>query len=234
VADAGAVRLVITNDDGVDAPGIAALAEAASAFGRVIVVAPLREWSGCGHRVTTHDPLRVEARGADRYAVDGTPGDCVRLALHALAPDADWVLSGINAGGNLGADVVHSGTVAAAREAVLHGRRAIAISHYLRRRMQPDWAAAAARATRVLARLLHEGVPAGRLWNVNLPHLDPGAAEPETVRCETDPSPLPLSFADHQDGWRYSGDYHQRARRPGMDVDVCFGGRIAVSQVGLW
>src|SRR5262249_57858395 len=123
------MKLLLTNDDGVFAPGLEALAEAAAELGEVLVVAPASHLSGCGHRVTTHGPIRVEQVAPGRVAVDGTPGDCVRVALHDLMPDADWVLSGINHGGNLGADVHHSGTVAAAREAVLHGRPAIALSH---------------------------------------------------------------------------------------------------------
>src|SRR4029453_10946704 len=110
-------------------PGGAARARAARGRGRGRVIAPAGPWSGRSHAVTTHGPIRVDRRDGGRLAVDGTPADCVRLALHHLAPDAAWVLSGINAGGNLGADVHHSGTVAAAREAVLHGRPAIALSH---------------------------------------------------------------------------------------------------------
>src|SRR5437899_2952958 len=104
------MRLLLTNDDGLHAPGLAALEEAAAGLGELFVVAPSDAFSGCGHRVTTDGPLRVRQLGPHRFAVDGTPADCVRLALHGLVPTPDRVLSGVNAGGNLGADVHHSGT----------------------------------------------------------------------------------------------------------------------------
>src|SRR4051794_39363931 len=107
------MRLLLTNDDGIAAPGLLALESAVRHLGaEFVVVAPASVCSGCGHRVTTDGTIRVEERTPGRFAVEGTPADCVRLALHALATGVDWVLSGINAGGNLGADVYHSGTVA--------------------------------------------------------------------------------------------------------------------------
>ena len=99
------MQIVITNDDGIDTPGLAALEHAARGLGDLVVIAPVAENSNCGHRVTTHAGLRVEQRGPARFAIHGTPADCVRLALHHLASDAGAVLSGINHGGNLGADV---------------------------------------------------------------------------------------------------------------------------------
>src|SRR5262249_20550980 len=124
------MHFLLTNDDGIDAPGLQALFQAVQPFAESIVVAPASALSGCSHRVTTDGPIRIDKRAANRFAVDGTPADCVRVGLHALAKDVDWVLSGINAGGNLGADVHHSGTVAAVREAVLHGKPGIALSQY--------------------------------------------------------------------------------------------------------
>ena len=121
------MRFLLTNDDGIDAPGLQALYDAASQLGEVTVAAPTLVHSGCGHRVTTDAPFAVEEMGTGRFAVAGTPADCVRVALHDLAPRVDWVLSGVNAGGNLGADVYHSGTVAAVREAVLHGVPGVAL-----------------------------------------------------------------------------------------------------------
>jgi 5'-nucleotidase len=225
--------LVLTNDDGVDAPGLAALAEATEGLGLRRVIAPAHPWSGRSHAVTTHGPIRVGRREGGRLAVEGSPADCVRLALHHLAPDAAWVLAGINAGGNLGADIHHSGTVAAAREAVLHGRPAIALSHYIARGRALDWPRAALWAFRVLGLLLDRPWQAGTFWNVNLPHPEPGAPEPEVVFCPVDPSPLPLSFRLEGDDALYDGDYQRRARIPAADVDVCFGGRIAVSRIPL-
>lgn len=228
------MKLLLTNDDGIDAPGLAALFEAAAAVGTPVVSAPAEPLSGCSHRVTTGAPIRVEQRGQGRYAVCGTPADCVRVGLHGLIPDVAWVLSGINAGGNLGADVHHSGTVAAVREAVLHGVPGIAFSHYHRRGREIDWQRAAAWLRPVLCDLIGQPCPPGRFWNVNLPHLDPGADRPEVVYCPLDPAPLPLSFRLDGEWFHYNGDYHQRRRAPGHDVAVCFGGKIAVTQVALF
>ena len=133
------MKLLLTNDDGIEAPGLAALAEAAAGFGEIAVAAPLHAHSGCSHRVTTDGPLVVDLRADHRAAVSGTPADCVRVALHRYYPNFDWLLAGINAGGNLGADVYLSGTVAAVREAALHGRPGIAFSCYKRRELDYDW-----------------------------------------------------------------------------------------------
>src|SRR5437867_3207186 len=143
------MRFLLTNDDGIEAPGLEALCLAAG-FGAPVVVAPVEALSGCGHRVTTHQPLRIIPHQPGRYAVDGTPADCIRVALHRLMPEATWILSGINAGGNLGADVWHSGTVAAVREAGLHGRKGIAISHYRKKGPPIDWQRGAAWVTALL------------------------------------------------------------------------------------
>jgi 5'-nucleotidase len=228
------MKLLLTNDDGIDAPGLAALEEAARQLGTAVVVAPADCHSGGGHRVTTDGPIRAREAGAGRFAIHGTPADCVRVALHGLAPDAAWVLAGINAGGNLGADVYHSGTVAAVREAALHGRPGVALSCYRRRGEPFDWARAAARALRVLRDLLARPCRPGAFWNVNLPHLAAEAPEPPVVFCPLDSQPLPLSFRREGDLFHYDGDYHGRRRDAGADVDVCFNGGIAVTQVALY
>lgn len=229
-------RVLLTNDDGIDAPGLAALVEACRSWaGQTIVVAPKDPHSGCGHRVTTDRPLVLEQVGPDRYFVDGTPADCVRLALTALfadAPGPDWVLSGINAGGNLGVDIHHSGTVAAAREAALHGVPALAVSHYHRREAPIDWERAARWMQAVLESVVPRPLGQGEFWNVNFPHPleEIGHTVPDLVDCAIDPSPLPLGYESAADGWRYRSRYHERARVPGGDVETCFGGRIAVSR----
>jgi 5'-nucleotidase len=228
------MRLLLTNDDGIDAPGLSALAEAAAGLGDVTVVAPIEAHSGCSHRVTTHDPIAVETRGDRRFAVRGTPADCVRVALHRYRSDVEWVLAGINAGGNLGADVYLSGTVAAVREAVLHGRPGIAFSWYKRRELEFDWPQASRWVRRLLPELVGQPWEPGVFWNVNLPHPPPDAPDPESTWCRLDPHPLPLSFRDGADGLYYDGNYHGRERTPGRDVDVCFGGRIAITRLNLF
>jgi 5'-nucleotidase len=232
----GATRtLLLTNDDGVDAPGMSALVEATAGLGTCRVVAPFGPFSGCSHAITTHKPITIVRRADDRFVVEGTPADCVRLALHHIEPGLDWVVSGINAGGNLGTDVYHSGTVAAVREGVIHGKPGIAVSHYIARGRAIDWSRAARLARGVIGPLLERPWEPGTFWNINLPHLDPSAADPEVVFCPLDPSPLPLLFRLDNDGKvaHYAGDYQSRSRVPGGDVAVCFGGRISVTLVRL-
>lgn len=220
---------LLTNDDGVDAPGLQALRRAAEELGECRVIAPSAAESGCGHRVTTHATIRVTPRDGGAMAVCGTPADCVRLARHHLATDAGWVLSGVNAGGNLGADIYHSGTVAAVREGAIHGLPGVAFSHYVARGREIDWKRAERWTRRVLRDLLAKPCPPGAFWNVNFPHLAPDQPDPEIVFCPIDPSPLPLDFEIGAEGAIYRGDYHGRPRRGGSDVAVCFGGQIAVS-----
>jgi 5'-nucleotidase len=229
------LTLVLTNDDGVDAPGMSALVAATSALGACRVIAPSGPYSGCSHAVTTDGPLKVDERPDGRVAVEGSPADCVRLALHHLEPSLSWVVSGINAGGNLGTDVFHSGTVAAAREAVIHGRPGLAVSHYIARGRSIDWGCAARWASRVIADLTARPWEPGTLWNVNLPHPEPGAPEPEVVFCPLDLSPLPLDYRAEDGGRvvRYAGVYQSRTRVPGADVDQCFRGRIVVTLLRL-
>ena len=229
------MKLLLTNDDGINAPGLQALVAAAKQFGEPVVVAPAGPQSGVSHAVSENGVL-LEERGAARFAVFGTPADCARLGLLRAVPDARWVLSGINHGGNLGADVYYSGTVAAIREAVLHGWPGIALSHYHRDELSDyDWNRAADWTRRVLAELLARTVEPGLFYNVNLPHLGYGTAEPEIVFCNLDPHPLPLSYR-HEEGGRhfYNGKYHERQRQRGGDVDVCFSGNIAVTEIRLF
>jgi 5'-nucleotidase len=114
---------------------------------------------------------------------------------------------------------------------VIHGSLGIALSHYIVRGRPVDWAQAACWAGEVLRRLLLLPWEAGTFWNVNFPHPAPGGPDPEVVFCPLDPSPLPLDYREEGGGFVYAGDYQKRAREPGADVDVCFGGRIAVTLI---
>ncbi len=232
-----ALQLLLTNDDGVDAAGLAALRQVAQEISSrpPIVVAPDECHSGAGHRVTTLGPLRVDSRDERIFATTGTPADCVRLALGGVAPEVDWVLAGINHGGNLGADVFMSGTVAAVREGVLHGKPGIAASHYHRKGVDPlDWNRAARWLTPIVRDLISRPWTPGTFWNVNLPHVAATAADPQIVYCDLDPSPLQLRYRSEGGEYHYAGDYHQRPRVPGSDVDQCFQGAITVSLVRLY
>ncbi|HWE42736.1 MAG TPA: 5'/3'-nucleotidase SurE [Gemmatimonadaceae bacterium] len=123
------MRLLLTNDDGILAHGLECLAEAAAPLGEITVVAPDREQSATSHSLSLHHPLRPVSRGERRFQVDGTPTDCVMLAVEALMPERpDFVLSGINHGQNMGEDVLYSGTVAAAMEGLALGIPSLAFS----------------------------------------------------------------------------------------------------------
>lgn len=160
--------LLVTNDDGVHAPGLRALADALRVLGEVHVVAPDREVSACSQSLTLKHPLRVETVSTAVHAVDGTPADCVNLALVKLLPRRpDLVLSGINRGGNLGDDVFYSGTVGGAREGTFFGIPSVALS--LAARADMDFSEAAAFAVRLARLVLDKGLPEQTLLNVNVP-----------------------------------------------------------------
>lgn len=224
--------IVVTNDDGIDAPGIKALQKAIDSRG--IIVAPLEHHSGCGHQVTTHKPILVESRSPIEYGIAGTPADCVRLALAHFCPGVTAVISGINAGGNLGVDVYISGTVAAVREAAIHGAKGIAISQYIKKGLAIDWDLAAKLTTMVLEDLLYRPTEPGTFWNVNLPHLTSDAPPPAMIFCPPSTQPLPLKYFQEGDAFSYIGEYGKREREPGTDVDVCFSDNIAVTQLHLY
>lgn len=225
------MTIVLTNDDGIDAPGIRVLSEAVES--PTIWVAPRDHLSGCGHQVTTHIPIHVARRSEGRYAIAGTPADCIRIALSHLCPEVKWVISGINAGGNMGVDVYISGTVAAVREAAIRGLPAIAISQYRQGGKPVDWERAGRLTRGILQDLLQKPCSRGSFWNVNLPHLEPEEPDPDWVFCRPSTDPLPAVYRIDGEYYQYVGDYGKRDRVAGTDVDVCFGGQIAVSQISL-
>lgn len=228
------LRFLLTNDDGLSAPGLAALEAALPEGAESIVVAPSRERSACSHQVTTTQPIRARRIEERRIEIDSWPADCVRLAVHGMHLGFDWVLAGINHGANLGADVYYSGTVAAVREAALLGLPAIAVSHYRDRILSDqDWIRATAWVRDVLPRLLARPLGVGEYWNVNLPSLPPGTACPPVMECEVDTSPLDLTYIVDDGSYCYSGVYAHRGRQPGRDVDICFSGGIAISRLRL-
>jgi len=162
-------KILVTNDDGIHSAGIIALAEALRSLGDVVVVAPAHEMSAASHSLTLTRPLRIEEIDDHHFAVDGTPTDCVTLAMNHLLKDGlpDLVVSGINKGGNLGEDVSYSGTVAGALEASIYGLPGIAVS--LVQRTDFDFGPAAEFAAELARRVLGDGLPRGTLLNVNVP-----------------------------------------------------------------
>jgi 5'-nucleotidase len=167
--------ILVTNDDGVHAPGIKALAGALAALGEVHVVAPDREVSACAQSLTLKHPLRAEKIQEQVYSVDGTPADCVNLALVKLLPRRpDLVVAGINRGANLGEDVFYSGTVGGAREGTFFRVPSIAVS--LAARTEVDFTQAAAFSVKLAGMVLEKGLPERTLLNVNVPSGTPVGA----------------------------------------------------------
>lgn len=167
------MRILLTNDDGIHAPGLAVLEEIARELSDdVWVCAPAEEQSGAGHSLTLHHPVRLREHGDQRYSVTGTPTDAVNLGLRKLFAERrpDLVLSGVNAGENLGDDITYSGTISAAMEAALAGFPAIALSQAFRDRGH-GFAATIGWAARVLAPLMQVAMARRTLVNVNFPAL---------------------------------------------------------------
>ncbi len=167
-------HILVTNDDGVESPGLLALAQALRQIGDVTIFAPNRNWSIAGHNKTLHKPLRVWnvelEDGSEAITTDGAPSDCVALAALGLVPHpVDLVVSGINTHPNLGFDVTYSGTVAAAMEAAISGWPGIAIS--LDDGDVRHWQTAAEAAVEIARIVLDKGLPASTLLNVNAPNL---------------------------------------------------------------
>jgi len=245
--------MVLSNDDGIDAAGIEALHALCQHAGDCLIVAPAGPQSGVGHAVTTDESLSVVTAGKLRCSVTGTPADCARIALGRRADfarghlesatgsrpveDSIWLLSGINHGANLGVDTYISGTAAAAREAAILGFPAIALSQYVGRHRTPNWDCTVERASRVFADLIERRPRPGHYWNVNLPDPADDSVDCEIVHCPVDPSPHAIDYlhrsSDGGTQLTWNVDYHNRPRLPDHDIDVCFSGRIAVSEVPL-
>ncbi|MFQ5429552.1 MAG: 5'/3'-nucleotidase SurE [Phycisphaerae bacterium] len=179
------MRILLSNDDGIFAPGLMSLYAVLPETAEVEVVAPESVQSGGSHAITIRHPVLWRTVSvADVFqgtSVEGTPADCVKLALNALLPERpDLVVSGINAGLNTGIHVLYSGTVAAAIEAAIQGCPAVAVSLELHRDM--DFDAAARIAGRLIDRILESGLQPGQVFNINIPELKPGW--PKGVRIE--------------------------------------------------
>jgi len=231
------VRILLTNDDGITAPGLIALYRAIADLGEVRVVAPATVQSAMSHSVTFHQVIATRRHvvscetGVEVFegvAVEGRPADCVKLAIAQLLEDpVDLVISGMNAGANVGINVIYSGTVAAAMEAAFIGIPAIAVSLHIGDPHKTRWDAAAGHARHVIERILRGPLQPHTVLNVNVPILDDGA-EPRGVRV------VPISTSPIIDAYEPSehpnGDRHFRAGSgmnfrhtpPDTDVDALF------------
>src|SRR6516225_5578775 len=175
-----AMRILLTNDDGIYAPGLRALLPELRKLGEVVVVAPATEQSAVGHSVTLTTPLIVqevldEQQKPMGWAVEGRPADCVKLALRELLKEPpDLVVSGLNAGSNAGINVLYSGTVAAAIEGAFFRRTSIAVSLEYTKPKPLDFARAAGLAAGVIKQIVQHAPPAGSLFNINIPSLEKG------------------------------------------------------------
>ncbi|MGB7343986.1 MAG: 5'/3'-nucleotidase SurE [Pirellulaceae bacterium] len=239
------MKIILTNDDGIDAPGLEALwSSVQNALSdqspEIIVVAPDRGRSECGHSVTQGRPLVIKQVKPSWYSVDGTPVDCVRVAMTTLMKEPTLVFSGINQGANLGVNLTVSGTFAAAREAALHNIPAVAISHYRRPDVPKNWA----HCSDWLATTLSEFAATARmsnsqtspLWNVNLPATNVAegnehAVFPTIQWCHVDRCPIPRQARQDGEMVSFDLDFHSRPREVGSDVDHCFAGQMTISKV---
>tara|TARA_B100000686_G_C16795042_1_gene981625 strand:+ start:340 stop:1053 length:714 start_codon:yes stop_codon:yes gene_type:complete len=237
------MNFLLTNDDGIDAPGLRVLLECMEELGQVFTVAPNDHLSGCGHQVTSRYPIKVERLKSSqinelgRWAVHGTPVDCVRIAAKALSPEngfkIDWVLSGINAGGNLGVDIYTSGTVAASREAAILGLPSLALSHHINGK-SINWELAKIRTIPVIKNILDRPQTKGNYWNINLPQTLNQNSTLVTLRCPMDINPVSLEFSKSIDGkYINKGIYQKRPKTLGSDVATCFDGKISITELSL-
>jgi 5'-nucleotidase len=170
-ARGGPMVILVTNDDGIQAPALRVLRDALSDLGRVVIVVPDRDQSATSHSLTLYRPFRIERPEPDVYALDGTPTDCVVVATHGLMDEPPaLVVSGVNHGPNMGEDVFYSGTVAAAIEGALQGLPSLAVSLVARRSEEADFAYPSRFTRALVENVLAHGLPPKSLLNVNLPH----------------------------------------------------------------
>lgn len=230
-------RILLTNDDGIDAPGLTLLEQVAAKLAREVwVVAPAQDQSGTSHAISLHAPLRVARLGERRFAIMGTPGDCAVMALRHLMRDVppDLVLSGVNRGANLGIDTAFSGTVGAAMTALLLGYPAIALSQACTNRHAVPWDTAQVHAGAVIERLwpLIAGTPA--CLNVNFPDTSPQQAGPLTLTRQGvgEVKGIEVESRDDLRGGAYHWLHFRRGRRdnpPDAESVHLAAGRITVT-----
>ena len=235
------MRILLSNDDGYDAPGMQVLRNiAAKLSDDVIVVAPAKEQSGASRSLTLHDPIRIQKFSDTEYAVEGTPTDCVMMALNHLFKDSppDLILSGVNRGANLGEDVLYSGTVAAASEGTLLGVKSIALSQCILDADQIYWDTTEKLAPEIIKKLLEKDWGAGTLININFPPVpaEEVTGTEITVQGQRDLSNLLIDARVDARG----RDYFWLGYRPslgepgeGSDLHAVSVGKVAITPLNL-
>lgn len=235
-------RILITNDDGIYAPGLKLLEDIASEMCTDIwVVAPRQEQSGASHSLTLHYPLRMAEYGDQKYAVEGTPTDCVLMALKHIMPEPpDLILSGINFGQNIADDVTYSGTVAAAMEGTALGIPSIALSQTMiyEDDFTPDWRASEGHCLTILEQLLDIDWPQGTLMNVNFPAC--GADEVTGIEItEQGKRNQGLLWIDERQDGRQHNYYWISFRREksnppaGTDMNAVYANKISITPLQM-
>jgi 5'-nucleotidase len=238
------MRILITNDDGIHAPGLAALERIARALtDDVLVVAPETDQSGVAHSLSLSNPLRLREVSPRHYAVQGTPTDCVIMGVRTILKNQkpDLVLSGVNRGQNAAEDVTYSGTVAGAIEGTLLGIRSIALSQAYGApggRAATNWACAETHAPSIIQRLLERGFPPGVLMNINFPNLAPEAVAGVvmTRQGRRDPGIIRVEQREDGRGHPYFWIGFQRSDtvpEAGTDLDALRSGMIAVTPLRI-
>ena len=230
-------RVLLTNDDGIEAPGLEVMERIAAGLAREVwVVAPEHDQSGVSHAVSLHHPIRLTERGPRRWAVAGTPGDCVVMGLSHLMKEAppQLLLSGVNRGGNLGVETVFSGTVGGAMTGMMLGIPSIALSQAWSDYANIPWDTAATLGPRIVRRLLDIGWSAGTCLNVNFPDCPADAAGPLTLARQGAGSVQGMDVEKRVDprGFSYYWVSFRRGERdqgPESDIEALIAGRVVVT-----
>lgn len=236
-------RILITNDDGIHAPGLEILENIARVLSEDIwIVAPEQEQSGASHSLSLHDPVRMRQLGPKRFAVAGTPTDCVLLALQQAVPVKEQpvklILSGVNRGSNAADDITYSGTVAAAMEGTLLGVPSIALSQLFEDNSgEPIWETTQAHAPALIKKLAAAGWPRNTLINLNFPNCKPDEVKGIRV-CPQGKRKVSVALTPRLDvkGRPYywiGGERDNTADKPGVDVELLHNGYITVTPLNL-
>jgi 5'-nucleotidase len=237
------MRILLTNDDGIDAPGLHALRQIAAALSDdVWIAAPETNQSGAGHSLSLNEPLRMREVGERVYAIRGTPTDSVIMGVCHVLKDKrpDLVLSGVNRGANVAEDVTYSGTIAGAFEGTQLGIRSLALSQALgaNYRETPRWETAIAHAPKLITRVLAEDWPAGVLMNLNFPACTPDAVIETVVTRQGKRDQNLLHIDERQDTWGnpyYWLGFERRRSNPaeGTDLWAVYNDRISITPLFL-